>query len=147
MKATGILSFSFKKSVNLGWMNTQTTFIIENWDLMEVAEKEGEAGTPPIGKDDAHLIFIWCYLQAMCQAATNPEAYLFTTKGQDWEWNSVWEQVEFWVLTRNKNIQKIWRVDPAPGACTDDPKKDREILWDRSRDPERPANWVCPVKS
>ena len=121
---------------------------------------------------DAFRIFDMCFMQALAAAVINPDVYLFTTKGKDWDKVSYWAVVEYWKLTHNKNVQRIWRVDPTPprpapptpqnpqspqnpqnpqdpqnpAACKPPKIAEAELLWDRSKDEERSPFWVCPVK-
>jgi hypothetical protein len=88
-----------------------------NWINGNNIQLQGGQGHNPL------LIFDVCSYQALAAAAIHPHAYLFTKKGVDWRQDSMWNQVEFWQLTKNKNIKRIYRVDPRPwdvaGACAD----------------------------
>ena len=109
---------------NPGSKTKQAQFVAELSDHME-----NIANLESIGPADAYDIFKNCLLQAIAHAAINPDVYLFTTKGQNWKPNSVWATVKYWMLTTNPNVQRIYRVDPTPGACDLG-----ELLWVRSRD-------------
>jgi hypothetical protein len=92
----------------------------------------------------------------MALAAINPDVYLFTNKGEPWGENSAWEQYEYWAITRNPNVKRIWRVDPrdpetdlgldlSPLQC--DTYNEAVILWDRNNGgQELPSKMFCPVK-
>jgi hypothetical protein len=120
-------------------MNDQTTWLVtKRFDIWQIY---GQIN--PVG-------FLQnCYYQALGVAALNPDAYLFTKKDTDWKPTSVWAKVEYPALTRNSNIQRIWRVDPRPPdvtgvtpeeACEYDKK---ELLWERGRDAEVDMVFDC----
>jgi hypothetical protein len=98
----------------------------------------------------AAQILEMCFMQALAAAAINPDVYFFTKKGEKWSDYSHWALVEYWKLTQNKNVQRIWRVDPAPVYAEDGTvscaEQEPELLWDQSRDKEVQPGWICPVK-
>lgn len=96
----------------------------------------------------AAQILEMCFMQALAAAAINPDVYFFTQRGASWQEYSHWALVEFWKLTQNKNVQRIWRVDPSPpgDGSTLCSIAEPELLWDRVKDKELQPGWVCPVK-
>lgn len=64
----------------------------------------------------------------------------------------MWNAVEYWQLTHNPNIKRIYRVDPRPWDAIGIPEalmcshSAEEILWDRDRGDKEiePVQW-CPV--
>ena len=62
--------------------------------------------------------------------------------------------LEYWVLTRNPNVRRIWRVDPSDVRARRDLSNDEKcrwndpvIEWDRDAgDPELPAKQYCEIK-
>ncbi|KPI39126.1 uncharacterized protein AB675_4551 [Cyphellophora attinorum] len=114
--------------INLNWRKAQVDWINNN----NIQYQEGQGHNPL-------FTFDVCSYQALAAAAIHPHAYLFTKKGVDWRQDSMWNQVEFWQLTKNKNIKRIYRVDPRPWdvagilpvqMCS---HSSEEILWDRDR--------------
>jgi hypothetical protein len=96
--------------------------------------------------------FDGCTYQALAAAAIHPDAYLFTKKNVPWGSGSAWEQHEYWALTHNPNIMRIWRVDPRPPYAAGIPPLEicahsaAELLWDRDAgDPVMEPRWECPV--
>lgn len=73
--------------------------------------------------------------QAFGEMSGQDDAYLFMlVGGGNWNEDSAWGAFEYPALTRNQNIQRIWRIDldlsdPANPTNPDPPK----IIWDRSR--------------
>lgn len=135
--------FSPFNDLDKAWKSFQLSHILENeqdYDELNTQHlypetKERYGGYQPIFKN--------CMLEALATAAMNPDAYLFTTKGAKWAEKSIWSTVEYGPLTMNKNVERIWRVDPSPGACDE-----AELLWVRGRDPEytSPYQFLCPVE-
>jgi hypothetical protein len=125
----------------------------------EFIDEIEEQGTVP---DDWHqnglgpdALVVYCLSQAMAMSVINPDVYLFINKDEAWRDNSAWEQWEYWALTRNPNVQRIWRVDPRdpddlgldldPYQCDDYGAP--VILWDRNNGGEElPAKMFCPIK-
>ncbi|KPI42368.1 uncharacterized protein AB675_9834 [Cyphellophora attinorum] len=147
MAAMNLPAINWRQGVSEDWWKTQNEWVIANWELMDTGSDPGMlnpgSNLQPKQGADAGVIFTFCLLQAYCRATLNPEVYLFTQKG-DFKPNQVWADVEFWVLTQNPAVQKIWRVDPAPGCHQGE--ADKEVLWDRARgDPEGTPKWICPV--
>lgn len=64
----------------------------------KIAKAHPEWGPKP---DETFLKGIF---QAMAFAAQQPTALLFTKKGEDWSKNTIWQEVEFPTITRNKNV-------------------------------------------
>ncbi|KPI42376.1 uncharacterized protein AB675_9833 [Cyphellophora attinorum] len=82
----------------------------------------------------AAQILEMCFMQALAAAATNPDVYFFTKKGEKWK----------------QECPEDLEADPAPMyaedgtvSCAD---QEPELLWDRSRDKEVQPGWICPVK-
>ncbi|ETN37121.1 uncharacterized protein HMPREF1541_08111 [Cyphellophora europaea CBS 101466] len=100
-----------------------------------------------------HLVLVRCIYQALALAAVNPDVYLFTRSDQDgWPLDSLWEQYEFWALTRNPNVQRVWQVDPRNPESVEglEPEEmcqfnDRHVIWERGKDAELPMKMTCPV--
>ena len=137
MKAKNIDHYSAFDAIKTTWKVRQGSWVEEWTDYMENPDDPKPYG-------GSYNIFKNCFLQAVAFAAINPDAYLFTTKGQNWDPRSVWATVEYWMLTTNPNIQRIHRVDPTPGACDSG-----ELLWERGRDEQVApgmTSWICPVQ-
>jgi hypothetical protein len=117
-------------AVNPAWLSQQKAWIKETTALFERGDLQ---------------VFTLCYDQAVAQAALNPDAYLFTRKDQDWLPHSIWATHEYWALTQNVNIQRIWRVDPWPVEYGGDGCNEKVLLWSRERDRVWKVDGYCPV--
>ena len=140
LDSRSINHYYYRDAARPGFYDTQRSFIGDNWDIMD--EDQFISGDKkPKDSGEARNIFMVCYLQALAMSTQNADAYLFTQRGANWADDSVWAKVEYWKLTRNPNVQKIYRVDPAPGSdCS------REVLWDRSKDKELAEAEACVIK-
>ena len=129
LEFNGVASYySVFDGINTDWMKIQREFLEENADFFE----NENPVTDPLNT------FWLCHNQAAALATQNADAYLFTTRGEDWKPRSVWAAVEYWALTNNPNVQNIWRVDPTCGP--------RELLWGRARgDKALPSVYTCPI--
>lgn len=136
MRANKKPGYAYASSIKGEWFKTQEYWMSDHKQDMDLTDLDPNLILGLAAPD----IFVYCYMQALAEAAINPTAYLFTPKGQYWAFNSVWAKIEYWKLTRNPNIQQILRVDPTPGACDSG-----EVLWQRGRDAEVAPRWQCPI--
>lgn len=104
--------------------------------------------------DHPRETFDQCSYQALAAAAVAPDAYLFTKKGVPWGAGTMWEQAEYWQLTNNPNVKRIWRVDPRPWdiagitALEICKHSEAELLWNRDAgDSPLAPRWSCPVRN
>lgn len=132
--------------------------------------------------DDPQHDFLACYFQALALAVVNPDVYVFAPKDLQWQENSAWVQygecihpvpasrtkhqhilpfqfrpltaLEYWALTRNPNVRRIWRVDPRDVRENQDLSdgekcqyNDPVIEWDRDNGGQAlPAKMYCRIK-
>ena len=142
LKAKGIPGWYYRNAVRPGWFGAQRAWIYDNdWqmDTTQLAVFQPEAKITTAAQ--YANTFMWCYFQAMAMATLHPDVCLFARAG-DWDPSSVWARVEYWKLTSNPVVQRIYRVNPAPGAsCAKE-----ELLWDRTRgEKELSRVWSCPI--
>ena len=87
-----------------------------------------------------------CYSQALAFAAQHEDVYFFTKEGESWADDSVWEQAEYWPLTREGGpVQRVYRVDPRSEADGGKPCPQPTVIWQRGKDTPREKKWECPV--
>jgi hypothetical protein len=125
----------------------------------EFIEQTEDQDTAPDGWQQNGLgldaLVVYCLSQAMAMSVISPDVYLFINKDEAWRDNSAWKQWEYWALTRNPNVQRIWRVDSRdpddlgldldPYQC--DAYGAPVILWDRNNGGEElPTKMFCPIK-
>ena len=117
---------------------TQLQWIIDHTDDMDILEPR--------------YWFNVCWTEALATAAIHPDTYIFTKDDEEPKYNSVWVNVEYPALTLNKNIKRIYRVDPrTPEQRGLDPKDceqpEAKLIWDRERgDAEITGGLKCPVR-
>lgn len=133
-----IPSYMFSNAASNRWYAAQGNRVKDHWkDMLKTNIRPDYVIH---GQEGALEVFTQCFVQAMAMAALHEDAYLFTQKGKDWRPASVWQRVEYWKLTSNPNVKRIYRVDPAPGACDQG-----EVMWLRGRDEPKEKEWECPV--
>jgi hypothetical protein len=152
MKANNLPSVHMYNVLDIKWLYRQYLWLDDHWEQMErggpppLVIQPGQWKPnfpPPIDVGDAGYHFTGCLLQTMCVRSENPDVYLFTSYDMDPYDDSTWAEIEFPSLTLNTDVQRIWRVDPAPGAQC----HAKELLWSREKDQPLPIRWVCPVKN
>ncbi|KAK4935757.1 hypothetical protein LTR10_023257 [Elasticomyces elasticus] len=134
----GLQSYYIYDGIDQAWRRVQENHIFQNAN--EIAEHNRDDYP---GWDTPHATFWWCFFEAAASAALAPDAVVFTPHNTPWNPDRIWALVEMPALTRNPNIQRIYRVDPRPGAggCGEE-----ELVWDRGRgDLMLASTWRCPV--
>ncbi|KPI44551.1 uncharacterized protein AB675_8768 [Cyphellophora attinorum] len=112
------------------WLEKQAEHLKENRARIEKAHPEWP---------NPEQIFLHGFFQAMAFATTHPDVLFFTQAGKDWDKKSIWQEVEYPTLTRNRHVKRIFRIDP---TCPDNKP---ELMWDRSRkDPLPPVVFQYP---
>ncbi|ETN44804.1 uncharacterized protein HMPREF1541_09679 [Cyphellophora europaea CBS 101466] len=112
------------------------------------------AGTMTARPEDRYQTFVDCYSQALALAVIKPDVCLFTPRDVRPREDSAWIQYEYWALTRNPNVKRIWKIDPRDASemdeLTDEEKchfNEPHVLWDRDKGGQTlPPALACHVK-
>lgn len=135
--AQGQTSYWIEDGINQEWRLTQSKYIGDYLNAF-IATNTGRypGGNTPL------VVLFCCNFHAAAAAAMNPDAFVFTKHDEEWNPQRIWATVEFPALTRNPNIQRVWRVDPRPASpnCGE-----KVLVWDRARGDAEVAGWTCPV--
>jgi hypothetical protein len=113
------------------WTLAQTRWIVDHEEQMDVP--------------NAFVEWNVCQYQSLATTTRNRDAFLFFADDWDWLPESVWAEYEYWALTWNPYVERIWRVDFTGGNY------DKRLLWVKTRTPgtesvatgKLPMNKVC----